>query len=128
MKCLHIRICYIFALIIDSLKVLTFSGFIFNKYHGNSITAYTFTALLCIAPVLWFSVMLDEAEYHYNLKTLSIIKVFSVLAGLVFFIAIFTGNIFSADLYLQFNYAWFFMLLDSALLMFCILRESRLCR
>lgn len=119
---------YFFALSADSIKTFCYSDFVFNSGVSVSFAAYAFAGLLCIAPVLWFSLILDETKSCCTLRTLALIKIFSIFSAILFLIRAVMENIFLRNQNLQFFYVCAFLVSDLILLKFLASRESKICK
>ncbi len=118
---------YLVALILDSIRAFYFSFYMFANDGFLHVHSYFALAFFSLTPVLWFSLIAGEKNGFHFLKTISLIKLFSMLSTIVFFLLkmkrdemLLSQGVYKAVL--------FFLCVDLLMLLFSLFRGYKLCR
>lgn len=119
---------YLLAIILDSTKAFYFSFHMFESEAMLSFYSYIIVSFLSISPVLWFSLITAEKSARFSLKTLSLVKCFSVISSILFLLEVMKkddGLLFLEEIGV---YITFFLCVDFVMLCFAIFRGMKLCK
>lgn len=119
---------YVLAIILDSMRAFYFSFHIFESEAMLSFYSYIIISFLSISPVLWFSLITAERRARLSLRTISMIKSFSVISAILFLLE----TIKKQDAFLFLGevsvYIVFFLCVDVVMLCFALFRGMKLCK
>lgn len=119
---------YLLAIILDSMRAFYFSFHIFESETMLSFYSYIIISFLSVSPVLWFSLITAERSARFSLKTITLVKCFSIISAILFLLEDMKkddGLLFLEDVGI---YISFFLCIDIIMLCFAMLRGMKLCK
>ena len=118
---------YVLSLLLDAMRAFYLSFLMFSSQSITPPYSYIVLSFFSLSPVLWFSLIIAE-ERGAPLRMMSLIKIFSVVSTLLFFLEEIRGQSVVSDMRNMSVYFLLFLCIDCVMLCFSLVRRRSLCK